>query len=169
MCDEKKVRRALASFERMGILSKRGMTNHRKYWTLDRRFLAYDELKGLLDRLARLWEPPRIAVPAKRYGGANFRLRPPLDPPVGEFFGSVTRTRLLVAIALLSQANVRELTTAVGARYESVSYCVHSLTHKRVLKTQRCGRDLIVSLDNQFVAYRELRMLLGKLAKMASL
>lgn len=165
-CDEKKISNALKHFETLGVVTKRGKAGRRHGWTLDRRFFAYGELTMLLSRLGKLWPPPKLQGPSTRHGGPDFRMRHPTNPPVGLMFGSVVRTRVLVSVASQGQLNVQSIVNLVGARYESVHYCVRSLEQKGILRTATLGREVIVSLNDRFSACAELESFLQKLAKL---
>lgn len=169
LCDEKKVFRALQHFEGLGVVAKRGRPGHRVHWTIDRRFVAYDELSRLLRGLGRLWFVPIMDVPIKRQGGPNFRVRPDHDPSISRLFGSEMRSRILLAIARYEPSSITNLASLTGSRYESVHYCVKSLAAQGAVSTARRGRDVLVTLDQSFIVHEELRALLLKLARYGTL
>lgn len=163
-CEEKRVRRTLRHFESLGVTVQRGVKGHRKRWTIDRRFIAYDELRKVLATLRRFWSAPRLDVPAKRFGGPDFRLRRANDPAIDNLFGSPARTRVLLAIACGAGQNMEQLANSSAVRYESVVYIVNALERDKLANTTRSGRDRRVQINTQIELGRRLEDLLSAIA-----
>lgn len=162
-CDEKKVRRALRHFCLIGVVAKCGRLGHRRYWTLDRRFAAHHELRSLLVELARLVPPTRFRGPTRRLGSVG-RTPRRLDRAVEGLFGSVTRTRVLLAAAALTDPSLREVCRLACVRYESVVYAVNRFERDGLLRTVARGRDRRVSFADDQPLARSLRPLVVRIA-----
>ena len=80
-----------------------------------------------------------------------------------KLFGSRTRTRLLVALALLEESYVSELARILDTQRFSVQQMVESLEDDGVLATRMIGNVRRVALDPRFYGFSEFKDLLLKL------
>ncbi|HTU68956.1 MAG TPA: helix-turn-helix domain-containing protein [Candidatus Baltobacteraceae bacterium] len=79
-------------------------------------------------------------------------------------FGAPARSRALLAIALLEQTYLRELSRIAGVSFQSIVRIVDDLQEQGVVSTLMRGPQRIVTLNPSFFAYREVRDLLLRLA-----
>ncbi len=82
-----------------------------------------------------------------------------------KLFGSPSRTRLLILVALLEETYPRELSLISGAPLVSVQRMVNNLEREGVIATRIVGANRQVRLDPRFYGADELRSLLLKYAK----
>ena len=75
-------------------------------------------------------------------------------------FGSETRTRVLLAIALLESSYPREISRVAKVPLISVQHIVNNLERQGVLASRLFGRQREVRLNRQYFAAKELRELL---------
>jgi predicted transcriptional regulator len=80
-------------------------------------------------------------------------------------FGSVTRTRLLVAVMMLERAYVAELAVMLGKSSVTIWRMVQALESEDVLATYKIGNARMVELNSRNVAVDGLRSLLLVLAR----
>lgn len=83
--------------------------------------------------------------------------------PAARLLGSVTRTRVLVALALLGSSYPRELARILGASLNGVQQAIKSLEADGVVVGRLVGRTRVVELNPRYFAASELRALLAKL------
>jgi hypothetical protein len=81
-------------------------------------------------------------------------------------FGVPSRSRTLLAIALLEQTYLRELSRIARVQFQSVVRIVDDLQEQGVVSTLMRGTQRTVTLNPSYFAYRELRDLLLRLAPM---
>ena len=79
-------------------------------------------------------------------------------------FGSSTRTRVLVALRLMSSSYARELVRLTGASLSTVQAAIRSLENDGLIAGRSVGRTRVFELNPRFFAASELRALLDKLA-----
>jgi hypothetical protein len=79
-------------------------------------------------------------------------------------FGSVTRTRVLLALRLMGSSYPRELARVMGTALSAVQGAVRSLETDGLIVGRAAGRTRLFELNPRFFAASELRALLGKLA-----
>ena len=83
----------------------------------------------------------------------------------GSPFGSVTRTRALLALELLSESHARELARMLGRPLSSVQKALRSLERDGLVAVRDVGRTRVYRLHPQADAARELRAYLSRLAQ----
>lgn len=79
-------------------------------------------------------------------------------------FGAPARSRTLLAIALLEETYLRELARIARVPFMSVVRIVDDLQEQGVVSTLMRGTQRTVTLNPSFLAYREVRDLLLRLA-----
>lgn len=80
-------------------------------------------------------------------------------------FGSVTRTRVLLALELLSESHARELARLLGHPLSSVQKALRSLEGDGLVSVRDVGRTRVYRMDPRAFAGRELRAYLRRLAE----
>jgi hypothetical protein len=156
--------RTIERLLRCGLLVKRDAFGGRKYIAVNRAHTCIGELRELLTVLARKYGVPISDQPRYRHGL-------PLDrdpsPPVaeGQMFGSPVRSRLLVILALLDEADDTQLGRLLGANAASVDYATKSLESKKVLKSRKIGVRRVFSLRTGYVGACEFRAFLLSVSK----
>ena len=78
-------------------------------------------------------------------------------------FGSVTRTRALLALELLGQSYPRELSRLLGAPLSVVQKALRSLERDALVAARAVGRTRVYQIDPRYFAKKELRAFLAKL------
>ena len=78
-------------------------------------------------------------------------------------FGSETRTRVLVAVALLESSYPREISRLTRVPLISVQRIVNDLERQGVIGSRLVGRQREVRLNRQYFAAKELRELLFRM------
>lgn len=84
---------------------------------------------------------------------------------VSKLFGSSTRTRTLMAIALLKESYVQQLADLLDLGQPAVFRIVESLEREAVLVSRYVGRTRTVSLNPRMYGVNELEAFLFKYAK----
>jgi DNA-binding transcriptional ArsR family regulator len=84
---------------------------------------------------------------------------------VGSPFGSVTRTRVLVALSLMGTSYQRELSRLLDASPSVVQKALSSLERDGLVSGRLMGRTRTYSLNPRFFARTELDALLRRLAE----
>ncbi len=79
-------------------------------------------------------------------------------------FGSVTRTRVLLALRLMGSSYPRELGRLIGTALNAVQGAIRSLENDGLIAGRPAGRTRLFELNPRFFAASELRALLDKLA-----
>ena len=79
-------------------------------------------------------------------------------------FGSVTRTRVLLAIRLMGSSYPRELARVLGSAVNGVQGAIRSLEADGLIAGRAVGRTRLFELNPRFFAATELRALIDKLA-----
>ena len=79
-------------------------------------------------------------------------------------FGSLTRTRVLLALRLMGSSYPRELGRLMGTALSAVQGAVRSLESDGLIAGRSAGRTRLFELNPRFFAASELRALLDKLA-----
>lgn len=80
-------------------------------------------------------------------------------------FGSQTRTRLLLALALLEQSYARELARVLKIPISVIQKALLSLERDGLVVARRMGRTRLVTLNPRYFARRELLALINRLAE----
>ena len=80
-----------------------------------------------------------------------------------ELFGGRNRTRVLVAIRLLTETWASELSAMLGLRLYSIQTILASFEREGVIVSRTLGRTRQVSLNERYFAKAELAALLWKL------
>ena len=80
-------------------------------------------------------------------------------------FGGEGRTRVLLALRLLSESYPRELARLLGMPVSSVQKAVRSLEKDGLVTGRALGRTRVVQLDPRYFAYDELQRFLLRLAE----
>jgi DNA-binding transcriptional ArsR family regulator len=84
---------------------------------------------------------------------------------VGSPFGSVTRTRVLVALSLMGTSYQRELSRLLDASPSVIQKALSSLERDGLVSGRLMGRTRTYSLNPQFFARTELDAFLRRLAE----
>jgi DNA-binding transcriptional ArsR family regulator len=79
-------------------------------------------------------------------------------------FGSVTRTRVLVALRLMGASYARELVRLTGTSLSTVQAAIRSLENDGLVAGRSAGRTRLFELNPRFFAASELRALVDKIA-----
>jgi len=79
-------------------------------------------------------------------------------------FGGQTRTRVLLALALLSESYPRELARILGSALSGVQQALRSLERDGLVAGRSAGRTRLFRLDPRYFAARELLSYLSRLA-----
>src|SRR5262249_677970 len=80
-------------------------------------------------------------------------------------FGSRTRTRVLVALALLEQSYARELSRLLRAPLSVIQKGIRSLERDNLIAGRLFGKTRIIQLNQRYFAGGEVRGLLNKLTQ----
>ncbi len=80
-------------------------------------------------------------------------------------FGGEGRTRVLLALRLLSESYPRELARVLGMPFSSVQKAMRSLEKDGLVAGRAVGRTRVFQLDPRYFAYDELQQLLLRLAE----
>jgi DNA-binding MarR family transcriptional regulator len=79
-------------------------------------------------------------------------------------FGSVTRTRVLLALRMMGSSYPRELARLIGTALSVIQGALRSLENDGLVAGRSVGRTRLFELNPRFFAASELRALLDKLA-----
>src|SRR5512133_349369 len=79
-------------------------------------------------------------------------------------FGSRARTRVLFALSLMDESYPRELARVLEAPLFSIQKALASLERDGLLASRVLGRTRLYTLNPRYIASRELREYLGRLA-----
>jgi DNA-binding transcriptional ArsR family regulator len=79
-------------------------------------------------------------------------------------FGSVARTRALLALSLVTETYPRELARVLGLSLFSVQKALASLERDGVVASRMAGRTRLYALNPRYPASRELREYLERLS-----
>lgn len=85
-------------------------------------------------------------------------------PPGSSPFGSRTRTRTLLALALMSESYPRELARVLETPLFAVQKALASLERDQLVAGRLLGRTRLYGLNPRYLASRELREYLERLA-----
>jgi DNA-binding MarR family transcriptional regulator len=156
--------RTIERLIRCGLIVKRGSPGGRKYVAINRAHACISELRKLLTVLANKYGVPISDQPRYRHG---FPLDRDPAPPVAEnqMFGSPVRSRLLVILALLDEADDTQLSRLLAANACSVDYATKSLETKKVLKSRKLGVRRMFSLRTGYAGAPEFRLFLLSVSK----
>jgi sugar-specific transcriptional regulator TrmB len=80
-------------------------------------------------------------------------------------FGGQGRTRVLLALRLLSESYPRELARTLGMPFSSVQKAVRSLEQDGLIAGRTLGRTRVFQLDPRYFAYHELERFLLRLTE----
>ncbi len=80
-------------------------------------------------------------------------------------FGGAGRTRVLLALRLLSESYPRELARVLGMPFSSVHKALSSLEKDGLVAGRALGRTRVFQLDPRYFAREELQRLLLRLAQ----
>ena len=80
-------------------------------------------------------------------------------------FGSRTRTRVLLALRLLTESYARELARLLTLQPTAVRQALDSLERDGLVAARPVGRTRVYRLEARYFAYRELRRFLSRLAE----
>jgi DNA-binding transcriptional ArsR family regulator len=80
-------------------------------------------------------------------------------------FGAQGRTRVLLALRLLSESYPRELARILDAPLSSVQKALSSLEKDGLVAARRAGRTRLVRLDPRYFAHEDLQRLLLRLTE----
>ena len=80
-------------------------------------------------------------------------------------FGGAGRTRILLALRLLSDSYPRELARVLGMPFSSVQKAVSSLEKDGLVAGRALGRTRVIQLDPRYFAYDELQRFLLRLSE----
>lgn len=80
-------------------------------------------------------------------------------------FGGAGRTRVLLALCVLSESYPRELARVLGMAFSSVQKAVRSLEHDGLIAGRSLGRTRVFRLDPRYFAHDELHRYLRRLAE----
>jgi len=80
-------------------------------------------------------------------------------------FGGKGRTRLLLALRLLSESYSRELARVLEMPFSSVQKAVRSLEKDGLVAGRALGRTRVFQLDPRYFAYEEIQRLLLRLTE----
>lgn len=81
-----------------------------------------------------------------------------------DLFGSRTRTRILIYLALAEESYVSEMASALGDSKLTVQRILRALEDLGVVASRLRGRVRLVSLDKTWYAAAELRALLQRMS-----
>ncbi len=79
-------------------------------------------------------------------------------------FGSRARTQVLFALSLMNESYPRELARVLEAPLFSIQKALASLERDGLLASRLLGRTRLYTLNPRYIASRELREYLGRLA-----
>lgn len=151
---------------RCGLVVKRSRSGGRKYLALNRAHCAYRELSNLLTVLVDHHGTAFIDQARYRHGL-------PVDrdptPPLAEerMFGSDIRSRLIVLLAALNEADATQLTRLLTADRCSVYYAAHALKRRGILNSKSVGARNVFSFNLDYVGAVEYQVFLKKLLESA--
>ncbi|OGK98719.1 MAG: hypothetical protein A3I14_09810 [Candidatus Rokubacteria bacterium RIFCSPLOWO2_02_FULL_73_56] len=80
-------------------------------------------------------------------------------------FGGTGRTRLLLALRLLSESYPRELARVLAMPFSSVQKALRSLERDGLVAGRSVGRTRVVRLDPRYFAFDDLQRLLLRLTE----
>src|SRR3990167_7884380 len=80
-------------------------------------------------------------------------------------FGGTGRTRLLLALRLLSESYPRELARVLAMLFSSVQKALRSLERDGLVAGRSVGRTRVVRLDPRYFAFDDLQRLLLRLTE----
>jgi|SRR3989304_2895434 len=80
-------------------------------------------------------------------------------------FGGVGRTRVLLALRMLSESYPRELARVLGMPFSSVLQALRSLEMDGLVAGRALGRTRVFKIDPRYFAYDELQRLLLQLTE----
>ena len=158
--------RTTERLERSGLVVKRELPGGRKYISVNRSHVAYRNLSRLLEVLVDHYQIPRVAQARYRHG---LPLERDPSPALQEdkMFGSVLRSRLLVLLAAVEEADVTQLGRLLGANRCSVDYTAHALLKSRLLLAETVGIRNVYRLNDNFVGAQEYTAFLSRLLREA--
>jgi DNA-binding MarR family transcriptional regulator len=147
---------------RCGLVVKRSRAGGRKYVSLDRSHVAASELKTLFDLLARVYGVPLIEQPSYRHGLPHDR---DPSPPITEdrMFGSRARSRMLIFLSLVGEADETQLARVLAEKLNSVHYAIHALQKKKIVSSRKVGIRHVFALNLSYNGSTEFVGLLKRL------
>jgi DNA-binding transcriptional ArsR family regulator len=80
-------------------------------------------------------------------------------------FGGNTRTRVLLALGLLSESYPRELARVLGTALNGVQQALKGLEVDGIVSGRNAGRTRLFRLNPRYFAYDDLRRYLARLAE----
>ncbi len=80
-------------------------------------------------------------------------------------FGSATRTRVLLALALLTDSYARELARVLGMPLSGIQRALQGLEGDGMVAARAVGRTRLYRLDPRYFAHADLRRYLLRLAE----
>ena len=80
-------------------------------------------------------------------------------------FGSATRTRVLLALSLLSESHARELARVIRASHSGVLAALAGLEKDGIVAARAVGRSRLFRIDPRYFAARELEPYLARLTE----
>lgn len=87
-----------------------------------------------------------------------------MEPSRSSPFGSTARTRALLALVLMSEAYPRQLARVLAMPLFSVQKALASLERDGLVASRLLGRTRVYALNARYLASRELREYLERLA-----
>lgn len=85
-------------------------------------------------------------------------------PAGARLFGTEKQTTLLLAIGVMGETYIAELTRLTGLSQAAISKYIDQMEQDGILATRTLGRTREIRLNNRFSAYEELKSLLETLA-----
>lgn len=141
-----------------GLVVKRNHEGGRKYAALNQRLPFYQQLRGLLLALHQFY--PKIPTVER-----TSRWYMPYDDVVtpyrtDRFFNSPIRSRVLLFVAAVGTANMENINKPLGIGSVSAIYAVNHWERQGVTRSALYRRHRLVSLNPDFSAAKEMRVLL---------
>ena len=80
-------------------------------------------------------------------------------------FGSATRTRVLIALALLGDSYARELSRILDTPLSAVQKALQGLERDRLIAARAAGRTRLYRFDRRYFAYGDLTRYVARLGQ----
>lgn len=144
-----------------GLVVKRDRIGGRKYASLNRGLPIHRLLKDLLLALDKHW-------PAERVERNVARWHMPFDDDMSSertdhVFQSPVRSRVLLFVQAIGTTNMETISKSLGIEPVSVLYAVNHWEREGIVKCRKDGPHRLVTLDPDFVAAAELKLLLREI------
>jgi hypothetical protein len=141
-----------------GLVVKREMPGGRKYVSINRRLPIYRTLMNLLIALDRI-------SPTERCSGYTARWRMPFDRELTDerldnVFQSPLRSRILLFVATVGEADMQTIYRSLGLGKVSSTLAINHWQKQGVLRSQWHKRHRLISLDPNFIVAPQLLALL---------